>query len=788
MRWEHQIAFGIACTLGVAAHADEFATAAGYYTTGQWRQAFVSFDRLARLTPEHPRRADAEFFRAEAMVQLGDFDLAAERFAEFVASNPDHPLAPRALFRVGESYYLAGERTRAITWLERFVRSHPRHELNEYALAYLGLALAATSDRAAARQTLVEAQQRYPGGSLAQQVSDRLRELQLAAESDAQTSDRSSAADQAASQYQLAREAYGSGDYAAALSALAQVDATVLPPTLAARIEYARGSSYQQLQQIDQAVETLDRAGAFATDPSLAARIRWKRLRLRTHAGQWDEAVREFQDWVPTGSETTWFYRQAGRSLAESAFAAGRYDQASTAFALLVTHLKDASDMAYGLSGMAWCYLRQEKWERAADLFQRLADQFPNDPQVPGALLARAHSLESMNELAAAADVYQQFIERFPQRPDRWRADLKAAELLQKQHEDHAAVQVIERGLAAANDDQVRDRLRYQWAWLRSNLGQHDAAREILQSLHDQGPSGQFWADVTYRLAKDALTRGNLNTADDLTDELLRLGLNGNTDDLGPHTFYLKARIAAQRGDWLSVLTSLDDLQVSHPHSSLVTAARVWSIEALHRLGDHDNVRHRVKILDASDATLKPAWQRLVGLRNAQALAEGGEPQQALDLIQSMADSDPHDRYWAEANVLVGRCEVDLGHYARAHKSLRNVLDSPLTLDLETYNAGWCAVGDAYLGQVRYERALDSYLRVRPHRDSRWYAAALKGAAEALEKLGRGEEALPVLRRLAKSHLDTLHRTKTRALRQTQPKEADAVAEPELPVSTTSPQ
>ena len=66
MRWRHQIACGIVLTLGGSACADEFTRAAGYYATGQWREAVAAFDQLLTLTPEHPQRVDAEFFRAEA--------------------------------------------------------------------------------------------------------------------------------------------------------------------------------------------------------------------------------------------------------------------------------------------------------------------------------------------------------------------------------------------------------------------------------------------------------------------------------------------------------------------------------------------------------------------------------------------------------------------------------------------------------------------------------------------------------------------------------------------------
>ncbi len=62
MRWRQQLACGIVLTLGASARGDQFSTAAGYYATGQWREAVAAFDQLVTFTPQHPQRTDAEFF------------------------------------------------------------------------------------------------------------------------------------------------------------------------------------------------------------------------------------------------------------------------------------------------------------------------------------------------------------------------------------------------------------------------------------------------------------------------------------------------------------------------------------------------------------------------------------------------------------------------------------------------------------------------------------------------------------------------------------------------------
>jgi tetratricopeptide (TPR) repeat protein len=602
-----------------------------------------------------------------------------------------------------------------------------------------------------------------------------------------QASEVPSTVERAVTRYQLARSYYEAGDFEATLSVLEPIDASVLPAAVAGRIEYARASSHQQLRQYDRGLEALERAAAWRDGASFDARVRWKRIALRTQAEEWDEALADFRQWEPSGQDAVWYYRQAGRQLAEAAFAAGQYEQACSAFALLVTHLTGPPDMAHGLAGMAWCYLRQQNWTTAADLFQRLTEQFPESAEAPAALLARAYSLESMNDLEPAARTYGQIIERFPASPQRWLADLKLAELLQRLDQLDAAAGVLEAGLGAAEDDGPRDRLRYQLAMIRQDLGQTDASRELLRQLHTAGQGGEFWADATYRLSQAALDDGDPSAAERLVDELIAARADNRAIRLAPYGIYLKARIAAQRGEWAEVLNHLDNLQVAYSDSSLVTAARVWSIEALHRLGDHDNVRHRARTLIESQVPLRQDWQRLIDLRDAQAIAESGQSKEAIDRARALADGPLRDRFWAEAVVLSAYCEVRLGRYARAHELLRKVLDDPIELDRETHNACWSSVGDAHLAQGNYQQALDAYLHVRPHPDSSWYASAVMGVVESLEKLGRDEEARVVLRRLADSHLNSLDRSRAGELMRRWKDVADGEVDQQIPVSTTSP-
>jgi TolA-binding protein len=912
-------------TLGAALHADEFSTAAGYYSTGQFQEAIAAFDRLMMLAPEHPQRADAEFYCGEARLQLRQFEQAAQCFETFLAKYSGHGLVPRARFRLGECRYLAGKREAAIELLRRFLHDYPDDAMCEYALPYLGVSLFESADAApgAARQVLTSAIDRYPRGALAEEVSFRLMELDerenktrdmqqrlvrlqqdfphstrksewhywqglvyerskrpldaikhyehaLATDADEITKARAlsraaqlliaqgddngaakklaaicslsidagvieesyaqrvrlaikgskqaeakrlmaefrerfpgrtggremqrlageiaildrdfgraidafqqlaqeaespsgspSAVDRAVTAYQLASALYQSGQYVQAHAALEKMPTAELPEPLVARIEYARGSICQRLNKTDLALAAWARVRDIDPQSSIADRARWKLVTLLSQEARWDDAFREYRPWDPS-AEAKWFYRQAGHCFAEAAYAAGRYDQAASAFALLLSHLKEADDVAYALSGRAWCHLRQQQWNEAAEVFKRLIEQFPDNQYIPSALLARAFVLESAGDHHDATALYRDFIERFPAHPDRWRADVKAAELLLEQQAYNDALSVLQDGLQAAQDEMIRQRLRFLLACLHQRSGQVQPAREIFQQIQSQGSAHPFWADATYRLAKAAFEQHELTVARDLLDQLLEAPAGESADRMRPFSMYLKARIAAQQNDWPGVLSCLDDLRAAYPNSPLEAAAIVWSIESLHQMGDFEKVKHRVHRLRETAVELKPQWRRLVQLREAQSMAETQQWQSALDLAQSLADRVPHDARWAEANLVVGRCNAELDRPEEARAALLKVVTDQAISNRAAADAAWWFIGETFLRQGQVQSALDAYMHVRPNDTSRWYAAALFRAGECFERLHRNAEADRVFKHLAELSVDSNYRQAAR--------------------------
>ncbi len=158
------------CAAGEA--DDQFLVAARQYAQARWELAAGEFERFLQEFPEHPRAAEARFFRAEALAQAGRHEDARRELTRFLRDAPDHVYVSRAHYRLGELAHLAGDRATAQSHLAEFLQRAPRDPLAARAELYLGeLELAARRYDQAERHYLHVLQQ-FPQSPEA--VSSRL--------------------------------------------------------------------------------------------------------------------------------------------------------------------------------------------------------------------------------------------------------------------------------------------------------------------------------------------------------------------------------------------------------------------------------------------------------------------------------------------------------------------------------------------------------------------------------------------------------------------------------------
>ena len=149
------LGFGFYAGQSLAESGDDlYAVAAGHYSQARWQLAAEAFDEFLTNQSDHPKFRDAQFYFAESMVQLRDYNSAFAAYSKLLESSPDYRHSARASFRRGEAALLSNRREIAAEILTQFSAKHPGHELNAYALPYLG-------EYAFRKQNHIEAQQFY---------------------------------------------------------------------------------------------------------------------------------------------------------------------------------------------------------------------------------------------------------------------------------------------------------------------------------------------------------------------------------------------------------------------------------------------------------------------------------------------------------------------------------------------------------------------------------------------------------------------------------------------------
>ena len=119
----------------------------------------------------------ADFERAQAALQAGDFRGAADQFAAFGTTYPGSPLSAEALFGKGEALAGAGELSNAArAYLESFSAA-PSGQVAPDALFKLGQSLGQLGQTADACVTLTEVGTRFPGAPAVLEAQSVMRNL-----------------------------------------------------------------------------------------------------------------------------------------------------------------------------------------------------------------------------------------------------------------------------------------------------------------------------------------------------------------------------------------------------------------------------------------------------------------------------------------------------------------------------------------------------------------------------------------------------------------------------------
>ncbi len=495
------------------------------FQLGHYVEAQAAFDALVAVGGEEERQLLFRMRGGQCAAYRGKYPDAVARLKP-LADDPrvaQSPTLRQALFQLGDAELQAEDNADAAAMLKRYlsVADGDQREA-QFKLAIAELRAGETADATAQLESLaVEpadspwvqrgmlelAQLRYRSGSAdaASPLLDKLLAAHPAAELTAQAL------------YLRGWLAFDAKHFSDAADIWKQVRVSYADQPVAIDAAFEEGVALQQAGQADPAVAALQSfAAAHPTAPNapkaqqLAASILAQQgktaqaaailAKLAQNPAVGDDVLYDLA-WAqrnakqPADAEET--YRRlitqrpdsklapaARAELGELLYADGNYSQAAAMLWPLVSSgTGDKKVLAAAGYRLAWCYQKQNDFDKAAAAFRDFATRWPSDELAPSALLQAALADADAGRDADAEKELASMLKQFPQHKDAPIAMLKLAEVQAAEDDFDASLKTARDFITTYPADPLVYRAEFSIGWAMENQKHFDEARAAYKKV-----------------------------------------------------------------------------------------------------------------------------------------------------------------------------------------------------------------------------------------------------------------------------------------------------------------
>jgi soluble lytic murein transglycosylase len=349
------------------------------------------------------------------------------------------------------------------------------------------------------------------------------------------------------------------------------------------------------------------------------------------------------------------------QSLTEEADRLARESQTGEAEVLykkLVNNASDPVSRLRFLTRLAALHLSARNRTEAMPLLERIARDYPDDPEAPKALYQIGQILWNRHDNARALEYFKTVLDKYPTSSYADRSQYAAADIHEYFGRKEEAVQLYSGAIKQFPNSPVRDDAQWRLAWLHYRSGDPVSAAAAFKSLAGQSKNASLSAAAVYWHARSVEKSGEVETA----KQIYRQALNG-----GAESYYqeLALRALERLGE------PLDEPAVAKPQpvgesESAASAEIEFHLSRARELAGLSLHPLAIAELDEVNAKVKPgsrlrtvlmreyfrshAYGRSLGIANQAALAPSERnfyryPLAFWDLIQQKAQERELDPY-----------------------------------------------------------------------------------------------------------------------------------------------
>ncbi len=787
-----------------------------YLDQGQPQKAKRQLQATATAPSNPTEGARALYLLGRTEQEQGNLNAALPYFKQVYTRYPNAKLAPAALYARGATQVRQTRYDQARATFERLGEQFPGSPFSRN----LGTILGEVYYRVGQYEKAVtELQQRLPD----LQETERTRALFLLGEAYSQQGRSEAAMTQyrrvleeapnssyaPPARYGLAWRHYASDQHEAAAEAFSKVRSADGPLTTTATYYEAvnralHGDSARALEVYRSFLEN-------AEDERLVAEARYEVGLLRYQQKRYEAAAADFRV-LTQGSAPEERRGDAYYWLGNAYLASGQLDRALKAYTRAIEHgAAPASAKVEVRFQKAWTLYQNGQYAEAGSIFQSLAERHPETERGQDALFWGGDTFYQQDQYDRARSLFQQYLDTEPTGPRRTGAQYALAWLHFKQRRFEPAARLFQQFLAADRkrpdtDIPYRQDARLRLADCYFALKRYDDAIAAYEQARGDGAAyAQYQAgkalyfadrpaDALDRLRRfaerypnsarrpDALYRiGDIHFQQQRYEDA-RTAFQRLLDEYPDHGRAAQAQYAIgdtyyNAGQMQEAVQAYRTVLETYPESPSTSEAASSLFFALNAAGQQDRAEDLIESIaeSAPDAGLGDRLR----YHRARAAYQRGASERALKLFRTFVRTASTTPLVPDAYYYLGLLYADLDQDTEAENYLRQLKEQ--YPDSDYHAEGSLRLGEIYLDQGAYEKAIDAYRTAAENEQisDELRAQARYGQGKALLQLGRPDEAEALFSQIVESEnrgpLQDAARLGLARVRENQERPADAL-------------
>jgi TolA-binding protein len=655
------------------------------------RDAFAEVVKNLESEPDFPLAEEALLNLGWCQYSLGqngqnakaEYENAAKTLQQMVEKYPESKLADQAWYFLGESLYLGHKTKESIEAYQKVVQGFPESTVRSNAMYALGVAQQDVSAFADARKTFETFQAEFADSPLVNEIKLRIAETILQEAIALAATDKT---EEAKTQFSAAEKAFAE---LAAIEGFDRADHALFQQAycLLSQDDYAKAASlYAKL------AETYPQS-TYAQGAKLSAGKFFYKIEDDAQAEKWLDAA--WQD--PANQEAAteaahWLARLLikRRDFAKAAEVSGK--QLATAAGPLLVDLKmDQADALYEQSGQR---------EKSLELYQKIAADHADSPQVPQALYNAAYTSLDLKKYDQGLQLANQFLETFDNDALVNDVNYVKAECL-IMTDKFAEAEAIYSKLVELPDHPDAQSWKVRYGMSQFMQKKYEPVIALLADKADGFANEGIKSEAQYLVGASCFFTKKYSDAITWLEKRLTSNPGSPQND---EVLLLLAQSQYQANQFDAALKSIERLKKDFAESSYVGRANYYHGQIATAKKDYATaISEYQKVVDADAGEFTP--YALFG--KAWALQKTGKPEEAQEAFSQLIEKFPEHPLLADALLGRGTCLRLAGNFDAASADLQAALKAnPNMVDARTAQY---ELGLAQVGQKKYDDAIKNF-------------------------------------------------------------------------------